>query len=186
MKKINKKVFLEDLPRRGKLISLVDWKKCIGCKVKFIYDDINGEIEIVDYKSKGNRLYIKYLDKEIWELMTTQFKVCGFGKLLGKKTTKFKIEIGKIFKDNKRDLIITDREHREHRIGKNNYNQKWYKYTCNKCSWTDGWMDEHCLLKGVGCPCCRGLIVVEGINDIPTTAPWMVKLFQGGHDEAKL
>lgn len=28
-------------------------------------------------------------------------------------------------------------------------------------------------------------MVHEGINDIPTTAPWMVKYFQGGYDEAK-
>ena len=35
------------------------------------------------------------------------------------------------------------------------------------------------------CPCCSNKIVVEGINDIPTIAPWMVPYFQGGYDEAK-
>ena len=42
------------------------------------------------------------------------------------------------------------------------------------------------LLKGGGCPVCANKVVVPGINDIPTTAPWMVKYFQGGYDEAKL
>lgn len=36
------------------------------------------------------------------------------------------------------------------------------------------------------CPCCSNKIVIEGINDIPTTAPWMVPYFQGGYNEAKL
>jgi hypothetical protein len=38
----------------------------------------------------------------------------------------------------------------------------------------------------VGCSCCSGHNIVIGYNDIPTTAPWMVKYFQGGYDEAKL
>lgn len=53
-----RKVFLEELPRRGKGI---DWKKSIGQTVKFIYDDIEGEIYInkyIDgYKSIMNVIY---------------------------------------------------------------------------------------------------------------------------------
>lgn len=40
------------------------------------------------------------------------------------------------------------------------------------------------MLKGVGCGACSGRILVKGINDIPTTAPWMVKYFPGGEEEA--
>ena len=35
-----RKIFLEELPRHGKYI---DWKSSIGYKVKFIYDDIEGD-----------------------------------------------------------------------------------------------------------------------------------------------
>jgi very-short-patch-repair endonuclease len=50
------------------------------------------------------------------------------------------------------------------------------------------WVLESTLLHGVGCLCCceNPLIVVEGINDIPTVAPWMIKYFQGAIDEAKM
>ena len=36
------------------------------------------------------------------------------------------------------------------------------------------------------CPCCINQIVVNGINDIPTIAPWMIKYFPKGYEEAKL
>ena len=50
------------------------------------------------------------------------------------------------------------------------------------------WIIETDILQNHGCPvCCRNpQIVVKGINDIPTTAPWMIPYFQGGYEEAKL
>ena len=63
---------------------------------------------------------------------------------------------------------------------------KIYRYHCNKCGWENGWIRETDLTKGNGCSCCYGRTVVEGINDIPSTAQWMVKYFQGGYNEAKL
>lgn len=84
-------------------------------------------------------------------------------------------------------MIIIDREYRvRYDINNKKYNEKYYKYKCNICDYSDGWIIENSLLKNVGCACCAGQIVVEGINDIPTTAPWMVKYFQGGYNEAKL
>ena len=97
------------------------------------------------------------------------------------RTSEFKINIGQTFKDEKRDLIIINREKRKYR----NQYKKWYKYKCNKCGWDKGWIEESSLLNGNGCACCSGNVIVEGINDIPTTAPWMVKYFQGGYNEAK-
>jgi len=104
-------------------------------------------------------------------------------------SNEFKIEIGTIFDDNNRNLIIIDREYREKERGKYIENRKWYKYKCNKCGYDKGWVIEHSLLnQKTGCACCcpSPIIVVEGINDIPTVAPWMTKYFQGGYDEAKL
>lgn len=108
------------------------------------------------------------------------------------RTKEFRVEIGTIFKDEKRDITIIDREKRhKFKYGYKGHivsdNRKWYKYRCNKCK-HEGWIIEYSLLQGKGCPVCCDFIqlVVEGINDIPTTAPWMVKYFQGGYNEAKL
>ena len=180
-----RKVFLEDLPRKygignNKNKIVIDWINCVNKYVEFIYDDIEGEIQIVSYKN--SYLFLKYLDKEVYRMGIENFKKCNFAELLNKKTKEFKISIGVIFKDKKRDLKITNTKYK-----KNNYNReyKWYEYYCNKCGY-NGEMVESSLLNGIGCPCCSAnpLVVVEGINDIPTTAPWMVKYFQDGYNEA--
>ena len=175
-----RKVFLEDLPHNK---SQIDWEKGIGYKVKFIYDDIKGEVKIYDYKNKY--LYVKYLNKDIFKIYIGNFMRCCFGKLLSKYTGEFKIKIGTSFKDDKRDIIIVNKEYRFNEGG-HGQDIKYYKYKCNKCGYDEGWIMESNLSKGIGCSCCSNTIVVEGINDIPTTAPWMIKYFQGGYNEAKL
>ena len=190
-----KKVFLEDLPKKEGMGALknkqvIDWIKSIDCKVNFIYDNIQGEIKIVDYKPQKQILYIKYLNKEPFKIFTGSFQNCQLGGLLGKRTNEFKVGIGKVFKDNNRNFIIIDRKYRtREKIIKNKIyieNEKWYKYHCNICKWDEGWIKECELLKGIGCSCCCNRVAVPCINDISTTAPWMVKYFQGGYDEAKL
>ena len=191
-----RKVFLDDLPRGGCFINnnSINWKQSIGYNIKFIYDDIKGEIKIINYEDKC--LYIKYLNNPIFTIKTDVFKVCKLGKLLNKYTDDFKLKIGQLIKGDKINLTITDKEHKK---GTNNRNRKKYKYKCNICGFDCGehyrnqqfneeiWVEESSLLRGGGCACCNGSkIVVEGINDIPTTAPWMIKYFQGGYDEAKL
>ncbi len=178
-----RKIYCEELPKYGE--QKIDWNKCINKKVKGIYDDLKFEIEIIDYESRY--LYIKYLDEELFKINTSSFIKCMLGNLLGKNTNEFKIKIGKIFINDKQNIVITDRKYiKKYKKNGSLTNWKWYKYTCNKCGWTEGWIEESHLLKKVGCSCCKGIIVVEGINDIPTTAPWMIKYFQGGYNEAKL
>ncbi|NFF77684.1 hypothetical protein FCV38_11995 [Clostridium sporogenes] len=180
--KIIREIYLDNLPKKegigkNKGKQVIDWKNAIGKKINFYYDDIQGQIKIMSYESKKSYLCIKYKDN-IVQIDTYNFKRCKLGKLLKKRTSEFKVEIGKSFKDNKRNLIIIDREYRERK--------KYYRYKCNKCGWDKGWIIESDLLNKKGCSCCRGFTIVAGINDIPTTAPWMVKYFQGGYDEAKL
>lgn len=177
-----RKVFLDDLPRRDGKCNRFYWAKSIGYKVPFIYDDIKGEIEILDFDGKD--LYIKYLNNSPFKIYTSSFTQCMIGKLLGKVTKEFKIKIGDIFKDVKRDLVIIDRKYIKNEYG---VKHKYYKYHCNKCGY-EGLTEESSIInKKVGCACCctPSKIVVQGINDIPTTAPWMIKYFQGGEREAK-
>nr|DAR08087.1 MAG TPA: restriction enzyme [Bacteriophage sp.] len=99
----------------------------------------------------------------------------------------FKFNIGEEVVGDFRHFVVLEREIRDNLLSNGRIQKlKWYKLLCKKCGWDGCYMNESNLTKGCGCSCCHGRTVVEGINDIPTTAPWMVKYFQGGHDEAKL
>lgn len=74
-----RKVFLDDLPRRGKLI---DWKSSVGHKVKFIYDDIDGEIKILNYISP--KLYVKYMESN-YTTSTDNFKNGQISKIVNRE-----------------------------------------------------------------------------------------------------
>lgn len=182
-----RKVFLDDLPRwkkgegKGKPNS-INWNRSVGCKVPFIYDDVEGEIEIISYDMNSRKLKILW-DNEKYDIFNGHFAACKISKILKIITKDFKFDINYKFKDNKRDLIVVDREYR--RNPNNTHDLKWYKYKCNKCGWSEGWTTEGSLVKGVGCACCAGKVIIQGINDIPTTDSWMVDYFQGGYDEAK-
>jgi len=193
MRTTEKKIFLDDLPtkfgigaNKDKLV--IDWKNSVNYKVSFIYDDIEGEIEIVDYDTKSGQLKIQYLKHDIFKTHHGNFMNCQLGKLLGKRTKEFKVEVGDIFKDIRRDFIIIDREYRPTQNKNSHFvNLKFYKYKCNICGFCDdrSWIVEGDLLRNIGCSCCDGKVVVEGINDIFTTAHWMVEYFQNPED-AKL
>jgi hypothetical protein len=190
--KTNKQIFLGNLPRKiykGK--ECIDWINSVGEKVKFIYDDIEGYIQIINCNSTTQEIIIQYNEVE-YKMAIRSFIEGRFGKLLGKHTKEFRYEIGQFLNNNKKDLIIIGREYRsKEKIRKNNKkcieNEKWYKYHCNKCG-VELWIKESGLTRMIQCACCGAnpKIIVEGINDIPTVAPWMVKYFQGGYDEAKL
>ena len=93
--------------------------------------------------------------------------------------------IGEEIIDERRNLIITNRSKVKGYIKSSpNTNIKVYTCLCLKCGDNNVKISESHLKEGRGCPTCRGLKIVKGINDIPTTAPWMVDYFQGGYEEA--
>lgn len=157
-----------------------DWKSSKGSTINAEY---NGkEYTILILSINDTKLTVKCNDK-ISLISPQRLKECYIGNVVNVRTKDFKIKIGTHFKDNNRDIIILDRKYI---INENGWKVKYYKYKCNVCGYNEGLMNESCVLKGIGCSCCHNLTVVEGINDIPTTAPWMVKYFQGGYKEAKL
>lgn len=191
--KIKRKIFLNKLPRwekvgRGKEGS-INWKESVGHKVKGIYDGIEFEVEIVGY-CKGY-LDIQYLNYESFKINALHFKNCHLGKLLKAITDEFKVEIGTTYKDRYRDITIVNKVHREYKREKSIENRKWYQYKCNNCGFCDdrSWVEEnHLINRKIRCLVCgdKAHIVMENINSIVTTAPWMIPYFQGGYDEAKL
>jgi hypothetical protein len=72
-----RKIFLEDLPKdkHGK-INRINWSKSINNYIKFIYDNLQGEFQIINYTKEGQWLQIKYLDDCIFNIKTYEFTEC--------------------------------------------------------------------------------------------------------------
>ena len=174
---MNKLYYEEDLTskvRNGKCV--VDWINSIGKEVRFEYNSIKDKLLITGYNSKTQAVEIKYKNV-LYTIHTHRLKECCFEKLF---SNIFLYKVNDIINNN---IKITDcffklRHDR-------NEKEKWYKYTCLVCGWNGGEIRESDLRRDNGCKCCAGKIVVPGINDIPTTASWMVPYFQGGYEEAK-
>lgn len=175
MKYIN----LNNLPKNKNNIS---WKDSTGCKCDFIYNEIKGTIEIINFKRLNNRTYltIKYKTKT-YDISSDNLCKCQIGGVLNKYDGNFKLEIGDRLNDSKRDISIIDRSIR---IDKNNHSWKYYKYKCNKDFYED-WIVENSLLKGIGCSLCTNQTVVPGINNLATTDPWMADYLVDKEDTNK-
>lgn len=176
-----KKVFLEDLPKTYKGI---DWSKCIGKEVTFIYDDIKGSAKIIDFH-KGSYLTIENSNGDIKKIRTCDFIKCKLGTFVGKVKTGFNLKIGDKFLKEGSDCTITALR-RVPTLKKNNKltNKKWCDYHCNVCNY-DGTMLENSILKGYGCACCSNSVAVLGINTIWDTDRWMCDLGLSEEDAKK-
>lgn len=187
-----KKMFFEKLPQKkgceiNKDRFVVDWVSSVGYKVDFIYNEIQGNVLIIGYDVKKEVIKIEYQNKEFY-IKPYEFKDCRLGRVLGVLTKEFKIEIGETFKDEYRDIVIIGRETFK-RIEKDKTirNVKRYKYRCNRCGWVD-WKEEHRILNPSRCSNCYRVgrnNLIEGVNDVATIYPEMIKYFQGGYDEAR-
>ena len=105
---------------------------------------------------------------------------------------KYQREIGETVNTFGRNLVIIDREIRPKIAYKHgepyNLNQKFYKYKCLDCG-NEDWIVEYSLGEHIHCgcnACCHPpKKVVVGVNDISTTAPWMIKYFPNGTKDAQ-
>jgi len=176
------KLCWDSLPRKGKYI---DWKNTVGMTLKGVYNKLNFEILIINYNIVDRVLTVKYLDKETYDISANGFIRCQLGEYLFNRS-KHKRKVGDIFITNTGEQLEITECFEKYNYKTQLYRSKWYKYRCLNCTY-EGEIIEGNLTIGQGCSCCsNSKVIVEGINDIPTTAPWMVKYFQGGYDEAKL
>lgn len=94
----------------------------------------------------------------------------------------YKYNIGDVISDEKRSIKIIDRFYITKQKFKNgkpyNQNEKRYKYQCLKCGNEDT-VNEYFLYgkHPIGCnACCTNYKkIIKGVNDISTTAPWMME-----------
>lgn len=161
-----RKVYLDNLPKRGKQI---DWKNSIDHKVRFVYDDIEGEIEIVDY---DGRYLTLIFDNKKFNIQSGSLKSCQLSVIIGKMNRDYKYEVG---------TIVNGLEVLEHLKIKSN---KFYKLKCIKDGYIHTKSESH-LKKNSGCPVCDNKKIVKGINDIATTHPEYVKYFANIEDTYK-
>lgn len=178
-----RKVFLEKLPRGGKGINQnsINWKESIGCIIHFIYDDIEGDLLILDYITKKQKLKLKYKDSVSCIYVRDLNKV-NLGVVIGIKQKGFSVKIGTTFKEEKRNIIIIDNEYRKDKKG---YNKKYYKYHCNVCDNEDWFRDDQLLKQKQGCNVCSGRKALLGYNTIWDTNRWMCSLGISEEDAKK-
>ena len=171
-----RKVYLDNLPKRTiNRIECIDWKGSVGSTVRFEYNGITGVMNIVRYEN--SYLWVSYDNGEPYKIKCGHFKDGAIGSIINEYSKGFKVNIGDVFKDEKRDLTVIDLIYKK--------TAKYCRYRCNICGWDNGEMHESHIFKGVGCSCCSGRTVVKGINDIATTNPEMIKYFKDECDAYK-
>ena len=184
------KVFLDNLPHKygfgiNKNKLLIDWKNSIGYKVKFIYDDIKGEVEIINYtKNKDNKRYmlsLKYMDN-VYIVHTDSFIKGCLGKIVGKITNEHKYQIGDVI-NNVRSGKLKILEQIRIKTNKGCY-IKGYKYKCLNCGNIDT-ITENNMNNKNGCCICSNNKVSKGVNDMWTTNSEQAKLLANPSDGYK-
>lgn len=173
------KMYLDNLPRCGGNKGRINWKNSIGYIVKAEYEGVMYNLKIL--KNDKDYLYLE-VDGIIKEkpIQCGHFKKGKIEFLIGIVTHEYKYDIGKIIKDEKRDLVILE----QIRIKYGNHNGKGYKYHCNKDGY-EGEMSEHSLKKGIGCPICCGRKAMLGVNTIWDTDRWVVDRKLISEEDAK-
>ena len=173
---------LNNIIHEGKRIN---WAKSVNCYINGCYKGIEYEFKIEKYKSEGSYGYIYITINNISDWIRTNYvKNNSFGHFI-KLPIYYKFEIGDIIKEDKRDLTIMNKYISKYKWNNHVYNKKTYDCHCNICGYDSMGIEESNLVKKAMCKCCRGIILVEGINDVATVYPDSIKYFQGGYEEAK-
>lgn len=157
----------------------ISWKNSIGVVVEFFYNGIRHEMEIIEKVSR-NYFKIRVDDFIIDKAHSDKIKNIAFENIFYKP--QYVYNIGDVV----RDIQILDQLFLEAKSnhGSGVVHYKWYSCLCL----VDGYefnIREYDLVNGVGCPVCSGRVVKEGVNDIATTNPELVKFFVNVDDAKK-
>ena len=187
--KIHKKIYLDEFRKEN---GVIDWKRTLHEFIEFEYADIIDKLYV--NKIEGQYMYLNYKDTINFKISKGHLREVKLKTLIYPYLDIYKYKIGDRICDDKKDITIIDRK----TVKKSKQIKKYYRYKCNKCGFECGehyregkfnnefWIVEGQVESG-SCTVCRhnSKTVAEGINDIKTLAPWMIKYFQGGYDEAK-
>lgn len=128
----------------------IDWISNIGKNLKFKYDDIIGELKIIDYIKKGQKVFIEYNNKT-HIIKTFNLVNCKIGYILERNTSEYRYKEG--------DLVLTKTGYIKilECIKLNNKKEvpeKAYKYQCMNCNYIGNKTETH-ILNLTGCPECN-------------------------------
>ncbi len=175
-----KKVFLDDLPKKqgwgaNKDKDCIDWMNSIGNTVKFIYNEIEGELQIITYDKSKRKLNIKY-NNNIFIINIDTLLYCKLSELLGKVTKQYKYNIGEIIETKTGKIQILNQIRMPHKKG----SQKGYCYKCLIDFNIDKITESNLYNGQQGCNVCSNPSqkVLKGVNDLWTTHPKTAKLLK--------
>lgn len=162
-----RKIFTEELPKRGERIS---WMDSVGLSIPFSYDGTVGELQIIDYLKIGGRGHLKvsYDEGNPVTISTNSILQGKIGHIVFPSEDRYKI--GEIVNNGTKAFLIISSSQ------VNRYGDRYYQCKCLNCQ-NDTPIREQLLSSGGDCPiCCASpRILVQGYNDMATTAPWMVE-----------
>ena len=164
-----RKVFIDILPRRG---NYVDWNSSLGYKVEFIYDDIEGYIEILEYNNK--KLKVKYKDK-IKLVNVDVLTKCKIGKFIEAPLLRndvYQYSVGETLQSKHSKIKLLEKI----RIGDRNL--KGYIYKCEKCGNVDQIAENNLSKNGCKVCCVPSKKILVGYNDLWTTHPEVASLLE--------
>lgn len=176
-----RKVYLDKLPKRGKNI---DWKKSVGHNIRFEYDDIVGEFEIIDYDKNTYKVKLLYNDNE-HVTRIDNLSLCKISIILGLYSFNkdYKYCVGSILTTKSGTIKILEQVKMK---DSQHFNFKGYLYECHTCNY-HGEISEYDIKDNIGCPvCCKfSQKVLKGFNDMWTTNPELAKLLANPDDGYK-
>lgn len=150
-----KKVFLDTLIKNegGNNNGKINWTANIGNSVRFIYDNIDGFVKIVDCDLNTYKLTIEYDNKKI-NIGYSAFRNAKLGGLFGKNKFNFKYSNDEIIEINNKQFKIL-----KQLKGVANYkkNDKGYYIKCLTCG-HEREISEHGIINNHDCPICGDYI----------------------------
>lgn len=159
----------------------IDWKKNVGKTLNFIFNDENHSLTIKEVCERmpnqhSRNIVVVFDNGKERSIRAERLKQMNFCKIYPIDTHHF--DIGDIVKG-----MVVKNVFSKKRNGYN-WHVKMYTVQCltDKCVFD---IAEAELDKLVKCPVCSNKRVVEGINDIATTHPWMVQYLKNKDDATK-
>lgn len=103
--------------------------------------------------------------------------------MIKRKDSRKNYNVGDIIQYNGKRYTVTRVSMKSAHNGEKISNDVWYDLYCHECGGIFQRSSKH--IRDRGCPICRGTLLYQGVNDIPSTDPWMIDYFQDGMEEAK-
>ena len=146
----------------------IKWIESVGFKVPFKYDELSGEVEIVEYvKDKNSQIIIKYNNRKM-NIAVGNFTKCAISAILKDTLDITHPELTKEW-DYHKNESLTPQD-----VTPGSHKRVWWKCSNPECNYS--WESKiYSRTGGAGCPACAGKAVNVGVNDLATIHPDLIK-----------